>query len=167
MLEFRKVDVETDRELLLELHCEANYESETPWARVASYTEYREKWLSTGQPESYLKHLSESSEDGRTIAEFALANGEVAGYIWVTFMDVEDYDITIAEVNDIAVTQFYRRKGVGSQMLVYIEKLARERGARLLRSETGIENIASDRLHTKLGFKPYRIEYEKVLNDRS
>ena len=44
-----------------------------------------------------------------------------------------------------------------------MEALAREHGADLLRSDTGIENFLSDRLHTKAGLKPIRTEYEKTL----
>ena len=33
MLTIRDVDVQSDRETLLEFHCTANYESESPWAR--------------------------------------------------------------------------------------------------------------------------------------
>ena len=163
MLTIRPVNVQTDREILLELHCNGNYESETPWARTISYEEYQKKWLRTGQLESFLAHLAESTEDARTIAEVWEENGTVAGYIWVTFKDVKDYEVTIAEVNDIAVSKSHRRKGIGTKILQHVEQLVRERGAHLLRSEAGIENVASDQLHLKAGFKPYRIEYEKAL----
>ncbi len=71
--------------------------------------------------------------------------------------------MTIAGVNDIAVDTPHRQRGVGTAILEHVEALVRERGAHLLRSETGIENIASQKLHARLGFRPYRIEYEKVL----
>ena len=51
MFHFRTINVEVDKDSILELHCEINYESETPWARKEPYTEYRKKWLSTSQPE--------------------------------------------------------------------------------------------------------------------
>ena len=164
MLTVRTVNIKTDKSTLLELHCCGNYESETPWARTISYEEYRRKWLSTSQPESFLAHLAESMEDVRTIAEIWEEEGAIVGYVWVTFTDVKDYNVIIAEVNDIAISQPHRRKGVGTKMLKHVEQLARERGAHLLRSETGIENTASDGLHLKVGFKPYRIQYEKVLS---
>ena len=61
------------------------------------------------------------------------------------------------------MSESHRRQGIGTEILEHVEALARERGADLLRSDTGIENLASDRLHTKAGFKPIRTEYEKVL----
>ena len=105
--------------------------------------------------------------EDRTIAEIAEEEGVVIGYVWVAFRDVEGYDVTIAEVNDIAAVASHRLKGIGTQILEHAEMLVRNRGAHLWRSEAGIENVASDGLHRKLGFKPYRIECEKVLVDHS
>jgi len=45
----------------------------------------------------------------------------------------------------------------------YAEKLARNHGAKVIRSGTGCENIPSQKLHQKLGYYQYRMEYEKVL----
>lgn len=90
-------------------------------------------------------------------------NGVVVGYLYVTFVGIKGYDITIAELMDIAVAPDHQRRGIGFMMMERIEKIAKERGATLLRSCTGIENVASQRLHEKFGFKPYRIDYEKVL----
>ena len=163
MLTFRPVDISTDRDLLLEFHCNCNYDSETPWARTIPYEEYRKKWLSTDQPESFLMHLAESTTDLRTIAHIVEEDGAVIGFVWITFIDVKDYDLTIAEINDIAVSTSRRQEGVGTLILEHVENLVRASGAHLWRSETGLENTASDKLHLKMGFKPYRIEYEKVL----
>ena len=101
--------------------------------------------------------------DARTIAEIAEQNGTVLGFVWVAFRDVNDYDVTIAELNEIAVSESHRLKGIGTLILKHVEHLVRQRGAHLWRSEVGIENIALEELHLKMGFKPYRIEYEKVL----
>ncbi len=165
MLRRRVADVGADRETLLEFHCRINYESDSPWARRMPYEQYREGWRSSGQPESFLTDLAASMEDERTIAEVWEDDGSVIGYLWVTFTDVRDYGLAIAYVRDIAVTSSHQRRGVAQKMLEHVEELARARGARLLRSDTGIENVASERLHTKFGFKPYHIQYEKLLVD--
>jgi len=101
--------------------------------------------------------------DERTIAEIWEEDGRIVGYLWVTFSDIPDYDLTIAEVMDIAVADEYRRRGVGRVMLHHAEDIARKHGAALLRSDTGIENVASQKLHEKMGYNPYRIGYEKIL----
>jgi len=163
MFRYRAIDVKRDRDLLLEFHCRINHDSETPYARTASYEQYRKKWLSTSQPETFLSDLVDSMKDERTMAEILEDNGFAVGYLWVTFNDIRDYGVTIAEVMDIAVVPKYQRRGIGSKMFRHIEEAARKRGATLLRSDTGVDNIASQKLHEKSGFKPYRIHYEKVI----
>lgn len=98
------------------------------------------------------------------MAEILEENGFVVGYLWVTFTDIEGYDMTIAEIMDLIVVPKYQRQGIGTKMMRYIEGTARDRGAALLRSSTGIENVASRKLHEKSGFKPYQIHHEKVLS---
>ena len=110
-----------------------------------------------------MSDLAKRMKEERTIAEILEIDSAKVGYLWVTFTDIQDYDITIAEIMDIAVAPNYQRKGVGTIMLKHIGELTKEKGAMLIRSETGIENIASQKLHEKFGFKPIRIHYEKVL----
>jgi len=163
MFRYRTIDVRKDRKTLLEFHCRINYESETPYARNIPYEQYRKKWLSTSQPNAFLSHLAETMKGERTMAEILEYNGSAVGYLWVTFTDIHDYHITIAEVMDITVAPDYQRRGIGTKILKHIEEKARECGAHLLRSDTGIDNIASQKLHQKFGFKPYRIHYEKII----
>jgi aminoglycoside 6'-N-acetyltransferase I len=164
MIHFRTINAETDKPFILELHCEIIYESETPWARKEPYTEYRKKWLSTSQPEQFFSHLIETMKDHRTIAEVIEdVNHNVLGYIWVIFQDVPDYHLTIAEIMDLIIVSAHRRAGLGTKVLKYIEDRAVRQGAHLLRSETGIENVASQNLHRKLGFETYRVLFEKQL----
>lgn len=163
MFEYRDIDVKRDRAFLLSFHCRINYESETPYARRMGYEKYQEKWLSTPQPERYLSDLTESVKDERTIAELVMVDGEIAGYLWVTFREVPGYEVIIAEIMDIAVSPAYQRRGVGQQIMRRIENKARQAGATLLRSDTGVENTASQNLHRDMDFRTYKIHYEKVL----
>jgi len=167
MLGPRKIDIEADKDILLELHCRINYESATPLARAEPYEQYREKWLSTSpsQPEIFLKDLAESLADERTIAEIWEDASIVVGYLWVKFSDLRwgGDNITIAEVCDLGVTEDYQRRGIGRKLLLHAEKLARDRGADILRSGTGIENTVSQKLHMSSAFKTYYIQYEKLL----
>lgn len=163
MFRFRGININEDRDLLLEFHCRINYESETPYMRRMSYEEYREKWMSTSQPQSFLAELERTMKENRTIAEILEDDNHRVGYLWVTFTDIQDYDLTIAGIMDIAVAPDYQRQGIGTMMLRRVAKLAKERGATLLRSDTGIENTASQKLHESFGFRFYRVNYEKVL----
>ena len=166
MLSPRKIDNEADKDTLLEFHCRINYESETPWARIVPFEQYREKWLSSSQTKTFLGDLAESMADERTIAEIWEDGQVVVGYLWVTFSSVGDYNLTIAEVRDIAVVDEYQRRGIGRTILEHAEQLARDRGAHVLRSGTGIDNTAAQGLHVNFAFKPYRIEYEKLLDEK-
>ena len=114
---------------------------------------------------SFLSDLAESMDDSRTVAEIWEIDEQVAGYVWATFTDLIGYDLTFAEIRDIAVSESYRRRGMATEMLSHVERLARDRGASVLRSEAGIENVASHKLHEKLGFETHRIGYEKLLVD--
>ena len=163
MFRYRRINVKNDRAILPELHCRINYESETPYARKLSYDQYREKWLKTSQPEDYLSHLAKTMKDKRTIAEILEDKDKIVGYLWVTFTDIKDYNITIASVMGIIVVPSYQRRGIGLGMMNHIEETSRKNGATLLRSDTGIQNVASQKLHEKAEFKPCRINYEKIL----
>ena len=171
MFKPRKIAIKADKDTLLELHCRINYESASPLARAESYDRYREKWLITlpSSPEIFLKDLAESMADNRTIAEIWEDDGAVVGYLWVRFSDLRwgDDNLTMAQIYDLMVTDDYQRRGIGRKLLAHAEKLARDRGADILRSGTGIENTASQRLHESSAFKTYHIEYEKLLtNDK-
>ena len=163
MLSSRRIDTKADRRILLEFHSVSNYASERPWARETPFEEYREKWLSTSQPDEYLSALAQSMTDERTIPEIWQEDGQVIGYLWVSFSDVPDYDLIIAEVQDIVVAADFRRRGVGQRMLTHAEQTALDRGAHVLRSRAGIDNIASQGLHVKFGLQPQGIQYEKLL----
>lgn len=169
MFSVRKIDIESDKDTLLELHCRINYESASPLTRAEPYNQYREKWLNTlpSSPEIFLNDLAESMADERTIAELWEDDGAVVGYLWVKFSDLRwgDDNLTIAQIYDLMVTDDYQRRNIGRKLLVHAEKLARDRGADILRSSTGIENIASQKLHKSSAFKTYYIEYEKPLDD--
>jgi len=79
----------------------------------------------------------------------------------------EEHSTVLAEIRDIVVAEQFRRQGIGIRMLNYISANAREKGAAVLRSGTGIENEASDGLHKKSGFTTYRKEYEIVLDEKA
>ncbi len=165
MLKPRRIDIDKDRGILLDFHSRTNYEVDSPWARALPFEEYRELWLGTKQPEVFLSDLRQSMNDGRTIAAIWEDNGSIVAYVWAVFTDLGDYSITIGEVSDIFVEPDYRRRGIALMILSRVEQLARQRGAHLLRSGTGIEDIASQMLHVKAGFQIRRFEYEKVLKN--
>ena len=159
----RKIDVESDREFLLNLHFTAIYESGTPMFRSVPLEKAREQWLETSQVEEFLSSLSKSFAEKRTVAEIWEDDGLPIAFVWVKFTDVVEYHFTFAEVVDIAVISEYRRRGIATMIMGHVEQVAKERGANVLRSGTGIDNQASRRLHEKLGFQVIYFNYEKPL----
>jgi len=160
----RSADLDRDRTALLELHCRGNYESETPWARLAPYQAYRQVWLATPQPAQFLGALRASLQDDRTVLDVWEVSGLVVGFLWLQLTDLPGYDAVLASVSDIAVVPEYHRRGIGGQILAYAEQAARQRGATVLRSEAGIENVASRALHERHGFGICRVILEKRLS---
>ena len=165
MITHRDLDVATDRGTLLEFHATTNYESGTPWLRLIPFEQFRRWWLGSSQVAAYLADLTESLKDRRTIAEIWEDDGSVVAYVWARFTDIPVYGLTVAQVEDVAVVPEYRRRGIATLLMAHVEQLAVERGANLLRSGTGIENVASQELHRSLGFHTIRLDYEKILGD--
>lgn len=157
----RRIDVASDRERLLEMHCEINFACEPAWVRADGYRPYRERWLATDQPEAFLADVEQSLTDPRTLA-LILEDppGTVAAYLWVRFTDVQGYDVTIAEIDDLWVAPERRRQGIATALVPFIAAEARRLGAACLRSGTGAENTPSHRLHERSGFALSRKEYE-------
>ena len=163
-MNIRKIDLVKDRQTLLEFHCTTNYTSAVPVVRRAYTSEqFREIWMKSRGPEEFISALANSMKDQRTIAEFWENGDTVAAYVWVIFHDWPDYHDIDAEINDILVAPEFQRRGIATQMIKHVEDLARERGATVLRSGTGIENMASRELHAKLGFQTCHMDFEKEI----
>ena len=162
-----RIDLNTDRDYILERHCRVSYECNTPWARNLSYERYRADWFAnTGQREEFLSSLRESMDDARTVAEIIKTeSGETIGYLWVPFHAVAASSMCWADVQDIYIEEAYRRIGMASRLMDYAEQSAKRNGAKVIRSGTGCENFKSQGLHRKLGYYQYRFEYEKMLGD--
>jgi len=160
----RAIDITRDRLTLLEFRAVINYASANSALRKAfTEVQFREIWLGSRGTEEYLAALAASMKDPRTIAEIWEEDGAPVAYVWASFTDWPEYKMTGVEIHDVMVAPAYRRRGIATQIMQRVEKLARERGATLLRSGTGIENNASGELHTRVGFYVQRVEFEKEL----
>lgn len=161
---FTNADLDRDRDLLLEYHCQTDYACESPLEDLPDYAAYRQRWLQTQQPGEFVDLVRKSLEDPRTILKLIVeGSGRAIGYLWATFRDVPEYDFRFAEIQDLCVEEGYRRKGIASMALGLVEREAQQLGIKVLRSGTGASNQASTRLHEKNGYTIYRYEYEKRL----
>jgi len=165
-LKHTKINIEKDKEYILERHCRINYACDAPWARKISYDQYRTNWFSNAeQMDGFLSALQNSMKDERTIAEIIKTEqNETVAYIWAPFYG-DDESFIWAEIQDIYIEEAYQGGGIATYLMEYAEKAAKANGAKVIRSGTGCENIASQKLHQKVGYYQYRMEYEKVLKD--
>jgi len=166
MLKHIKINIEKDKDYILERHCRINYACDTPWARKISYEQYRTNWFSNAeQLNGFMSALQDSMKDERTIAEIIKTEqDEIVAFIWAPFYG-ENESFIWAEIQDIYIEEAYQGNGIATYLMNYAEEFARNNGAKVIRSGTGCENIASQRLHQKSGYYRYRMEYEKVLRD--
>jgi ribosomal protein S18 acetylase RimI-like enzyme len=63
----------------------------------------------------------------------------------------------LVNVHDVAVLPSYRGRGVGAQMLVLVEAIARERGACKLTLEV-LQGNRAGRLYERLGFADFQLD---------
>jgi GNAT superfamily N-acetyltransferase len=164
MLSYRSADLKKDRDFILMMHSLGNFENDSASVRIGDLAAYRAWWGDTAQSAEFLELLAQSLEDERTIAEVWEEDGRPVGFLWVVFSRIAGYEVTVAEVNDLEVIASHQRVGIGTMLLQHAETIARERGADLLRSESGVDNDAYQGLHRKLEMVPYRLRYEKRLN---
>ena len=161
----RSIDFEQDREYILERHCRINYACESAWARETSYPDYRSEWFSLpSQVSGFYGYLERTAQDDRAIAEIIeTEDGCIVGYLWTTFCEDEESGFRFAEIQEIYIEEEFRRHGVAARLYEYAEAKARRGGAKVIRAGTGVCNRASLQLHERLGFAPYRYEFEKLL----
>ena len=161
----RNISFNVDREYVLERHCRTNYACDCPWKREMPYEDYRKEWLSLqSQINGFSNALLDSMKDSRTIAEIIeTEDGEKVAYFWVVFHADQESEFYFADAQDLYVEEEYRKMGVAQRLMEYAETKAKENGAKVFRSGTGIENFKSFNLHKKLGYYQYRYEFEKLL----
>jgi len=109
--------------------------------------------------------MIESLSDSPTVADLWEVDGKPAGYVWVRFTDIPDYDFTLAEIDDLAVTPQFQRQGLGSRMMAFAEDAARTNGANVLAVQTSWDNSPARSLYKKQGFGEREIRYEKHIRE--
>ena len=161
----RSIDFEKDRDYILDCHCRINYACESAWAREISYSDYRSEWFSlTSQVSGFYGYLERTAQDEHSIAEIIeTEDGHIVGYLWTTFCKDEESGFCFVEIQEIYIEEEFRRHGAATRLYEYVELKARHSGAKVIRAGTGLCNRASVQMHERLGFVPYRCEFEKML----
>ena len=89
--------------------------------------------------------LTENGSVSRGVC--AVEDGEIVGYACETVL------FENAEVDNIAVAESCRRRGVGKKLLKKLETEAKERGARVILLEVRVSNAPAMTMYLKEGFK--------------
>lgn len=98
------------------------------------------------EPWSY-RMLADSFENENFTGVLYEDGGEIAGYGGISM----GYDT--ADIDNIAVSERYRRSGLGGKMLEELVSVARSKGAHRVFLEVRVSNRAAMSLYLKHGFK--------------
>lgn len=93
------------------------------------------------------KMLASSFETETFCGILAEDGGEIIGYGGITVAVDE------ADIDNVAVTEPYRRSGVGTAIIAELVRVAKERGAKKVFLEVRVSNSAAMELYLKNGFK--------------
>lgn len=89
--------------------------------------------------------------DQNCISLIAKHESEIIGFI--IGMIYAENDTTMGHVLTIDVSPKYHRKGVGTKLLQELEKIFRDKNAKVVRLEVREDNTAALNLYSKLGYK--------------
>lgn len=91
--------------------------------------------------------LSEELDNPNARFFAAVAEGKTVGYVGVHSVFGENY------IDNIAVTSLYRKKGIATALLKFLEATARDEGDLFISLEVRKSNEKAIRLYEKLGYK--------------
>lgn len=93
-----------------------------------------------------------------SVSLIAKGDNKIVGFI-IGMLSIED-NMLIGHVLTIDVSPSHRRKGVGIKLLHEIEKIFKDKQARICRLEMREDNVAALNLYRKLGYKKVaKLEY--------
>ena len=121
----------------------------------------------------YLNSVSETTDRLTLVLEFAghsvlvaeTAEGEIVGWVHV-FGTGRVESNSFAELGGLVVTESWRSRGVGTQLVVAAENWAFENGYRTMRIRSREERSQAHRLFRRLGFddRKSQIVFDRSLN---
>ncbi|HLO72342.1 MAG TPA: GNAT family N-acetyltransferase [Flavobacterium sp.] len=79
-------------------------------------------------------------------------NGDVAGYVILTYVFSFEYQGKIAFIDELYVKEIYRGKGVGKAILQYIQQQAQVNDLKLLYLEVENHNESAEKLYLSNNF---------------
>ncbi len=169
-LYFLEIDMLRDREYLLDCHCQINYECESSWARQITYECYKQNWLKMdNQINIFLNSIENSINNSKSKAYLIYSDeifSNVIGYVWAHYSEDKETGFRCLEIQDIYIEAQYRQQGVAKKIILYLEQYAKSIEVKIMRAGTGVLNTSSMKMFESLGYKPYRIEFEKIIDKK-
>lgn len=98
----------------------------------------------------------------------AIPAGQLVGFLQAglrSHADCCDPSRPVGFIEGWYVAPEFRRNGIGRRLIAAAEDWARARGCREMASDTGIDNLTSQRSHEALGYEPVSraVNYRKLL----
>jgi ribosomal protein S18 acetylase RimI-like enzyme len=84
----------------------------------------------------------------------AVRDGEVAGYVVVTFVFAMEHGGLAAVVDDFYIRPEARGEGLGKSALAAVRRACKALGARAMRVEVGVDNHVAQAVYRSVGFEP-------------
>lgn len=114
--------------------------------------------------QKYQEKLLETIENQHGELLIAKINGKIVGLLGWYLEEELEFDKAYGYISDIVVTEAYRGKGIGQQLLD--EALVRIKNTNVSRVHIGVllKNIDTKKFYAKNGFSEYSVEMVKELN---
>lgn len=99
--------------------------------------------------ESAFKSLQNNVSE---IILIARVDSEAAGFIIGKIGHSVCYKTDHGEIDELFVSELYRRKGVASQLMQYLENIFQSKDVYIITLNTGIKNFAAQKFYEKCGY---------------
>lgn len=108
------------------------------------------------EKEAFTKQqIAQLLRDNNSIGLVAKEDGNIIGFIIGALS--RDDELPIGHILTIDVSLSHRRRGIGLRLLQEMEKIFKEKGAKICRLEAREDNVAALNLYRKLGYKKVRV----------
>jgi ribosomal-protein-alanine acetyltransferase len=108
------------------------------------------------EEEAFTKQqIAQLLRDSNSIGLVAKEDGNIIGFIIGALS--RDNELLIGHILTIDVSLSHRRRGIGLRLLQEMEKIFKEKGAKICRLEAREDNVAALNLYRKLGYKKVRV----------
>ncbi|MFE5488000.1 GNAT family N-acetyltransferase [Streptomyces sp. NPDC056527] len=139
--------------------------------RAKATASFAQSWIDRGVPEDQARakaeasnrtHLPQGLATPHVSIDVAVADGEVAGFLWTGRIELEP-GLHGAFVYDIEVAEAHRGHGYGRALMLLAERVALGAGERLLGLHVFAGNTPAIRLYESLGYRTTYVNSWKPL----